>query len=56
MKGDTFRRKAVNIGIKFCDIVIPLILAFGVGAIFSLICGCNPLRCMDTLSKGLSYP
>ena len=51
MKGDTFRRKAVNIGIKFCDIVIPLILAFGVGAIFSLICGCNPFTLYGYIIK-----
>lgn len=51
MKENDFRNKAVAIGIKFCDILIPLLLAFGVGAVFSLICGCNPFTLYGYIVK-----
>lgn len=51
MKENDFRRKAVTIGIRICDILIPLLLAFGVGAVFSLICGCNPFTLYGYIVK-----
>lgn len=33
------------------DVLVPLLFAFGVGSIFSLICGCNPLLFTAISSK-----
>ena len=33
------------------DVLVPLLFAFGVGSIFSLICGCNPFTLYSYIIK-----
>lgn len=38
------------------DVLVPLVFAFAVGSIFSLICGCNPFTLYGYIIKSLFLP